>query len=167
MNPYDYYISPDDYARAAANGISHKTLTVRIRRHGWDKERAMTQPVQRQQRSAWRDTAVANGVSVETFYARIRRGWTEERAATTPLTPKPQELAAAARRKYPPELHALRKQNGIGYHTFVSRIIDSGWEPLRAATEPTWTHEQTCAYGLQQLKDKYGENPNRFLFSKI
>lgn len=165
MNPYDYYIAPEEYAAAAANGISRQTLNVRIRVHGWDKQRAMSEPPQARTPREWRKVAEANGIKADTFYARVNRmGWDEERAATTPLHPNPQELAAAARRKIPKKLYERAAANGIPRSTFVSRIYQSGWDRDRAATEPVWTKQQVDAYGLRRYKERYGDNPMRDLF---
>ena len=38
INPYDYYITDEEYAIAEKNGISKDTLNFRIRRMGWDNE---------------------------------------------------------------------------------------------------------------------------------
>ena len=39
-NVYDFYITPEEYKRAAENGIRKAALEARIRKLGWDKERA-------------------------------------------------------------------------------------------------------------------------------
>lgn len=167
MNIYDFYITPDEYDRAAEIGISRQALTLRVRAFGWDKERAITTPVnKKRETSPWRQTAIDNGISPDTFYARIRLGWDEERAAKTPLLDA-QKMAAEARRKYPKELHELREKNGISRATFACRITYSGWDPYRAATEPIWTAKQSSEYGVQKFKEKYGSNPNKELFPKI
>lgn len=166
MNPYDFYITPEEYEIAAANGIHRNTLNNRIRYLGWDKKRALSEPPQKQvDRSEWRKVAEQNGIRRDTFYARVNdHGWDPEKAATTPPHPNPIELAAAARRKIPKELFELAEKNGIAYGTFKSRVYHSGWDMVRAATEPTWTHKQTCEYGNKRFKEKYGDNPNHYLF---
>ncbi|MFB9273403.1 hypothetical protein [Cohnella cellulosilytica] len=166
MKPYDFYLSPEDYEVAAINGISRQTLDARIRRHGWDKARAITIPCQRRtDRGPWRRVAAANGIADSTFQARISiHGWDPEEAATTPPHPRPYELAAIKNRKIPREIYELAVANGISESTFRSRIYESGWDVRRAATEPLWTHEQVCAYGNARIKKKYGDNPMGHLF---
>ncbi|WP_261795499.1 hypothetical protein [Bacillus licheniformis] len=50
FNPYDFYITPEEFAQAEANGICKDTLIWRVRRQGWSKQRALTEPVQFQDR---------------------------------------------------------------------------------------------------------------------
>lgn len=166
MNPYDFYITDEEYGVAAANGIGRSTLNNRIRNFGWEKQKAMTDPVQPQRaQPEWRKIAELNGIRPDTFYARVNRyGWDPERAATEPPHQKPQELAAAARRKIPKEMFDLAASNGISEGAFKSRIYQSGWSIERAATEPTWSKQQVDAYGNQRYKEKYGANPNAVLF---
>lgn len=40
-NPYEYYITPEEYEMAAENGISRSTLNRRVRDLGWEKEIAI------------------------------------------------------------------------------------------------------------------------------
>ena len=42
-NVYDFYITPEEYKRAAENGISKQCLEVRIRSLGWTKFRALNE----------------------------------------------------------------------------------------------------------------------------
>lgn len=83
MTALNIYITPDEYAAAAARGISKKTLELRVRTYGWPKERAITEPVQpRTDWSEWYAVAAENGIAPLTFRTRIYRGWPPERAAT-------------------------------------------------------------------------------------
>jgi hypothetical protein len=167
MSGYEFYISPEDYATAWENGISPQTLNVRIRRFGWDKQRAVTQPpqIKKHRHPELREIAKQNGISEGTFYFRIRRGWDPEAAATTPLLPS-QSRAAEARRIIPKELQELATKNGIPYATFYCRIFQSGWDPKRAATEPVWTRKQVSAAGVKGLRATHGGNPNEWIFKK-
>ena len=47
INPYDFYITPEEYKIAAQNGINRKTLEDRIRKLGWNKERAINTPTKK------------------------------------------------------------------------------------------------------------------------
>jgi hypothetical protein len=133
------YISPDDYAAAAARGISARTLKSRIRLYGWPKERAITEPVQqRTDWSVWYAVAERNGIPQMTFRTRIYRGWSPERAATEPVWPgkqKAKRLLSSRKRKYPPHIYELLRQNGISYFTFRYRV-SRGWPPDLAASTP-------------------------------
>jgi hypothetical protein len=176
MKPYDFYVTPEEYSQAAANGISAKTLDVRIRRFGWDKQRAIAEPLRqkrsiaeplRQKRSIaeWLRLAKQNGIKESTFYARINKsGWDLERAATTPLCLRPYELAAAARVKIPQEIKDLAAVNDIALGTFKSRVYQSGWDMQRAATEPVWSPTKTGVYGKRRYIEVHDVDPIAELF---
>lgn len=162
MSPYDYYISPEEYTVAAANGITPKLLNHRVRELGWDKKRAMATPVRKMtDRSHWRKMAEQNGISYKTFTSRIYMGWTEERAATTPL-PSPEEVrqnalrASEKARAHPEEYIQLAEQNGIPYATFQQRVTRLKWDYERAATEPVWSRQQMGRLGAQRLREREG-----------
>ncbi|ASB66395.1 hypothetical protein S101413_02950 [Bacillus velezensis] len=61
FNPSDWYITPEEYERAAKNGISRSLLGKRIRGAGWDKERALATPPKKRRprtdRSKWVEVA--------------------------------------------------------------------------------------------------------------
>ena len=42
-----WYITPDDFERAAKNGINKDTLRQRVRTLGWDIERAIKSPLKK------------------------------------------------------------------------------------------------------------------------
>lgn len=83
-NPYDFYITDEEYALALSNGISRKTLEYRIRNSGWPKLKAITEPVLKQRKyPEWAlELANMNGISYGTFKDRIHRGWDFKKAAT-------------------------------------------------------------------------------------
>ena len=165
MTPYDYYITPEEYARAAAVGIRPRTLDRRIRLLGWAKERALTTPPQvKRDRSRWRKVAELNGISAVRFYDRVNRyGWTEERAATEPLCSpeKSKELMIEATRMRSNVAAAhileLRKQNGISIQTYHYRVRRMGWSPERAATEPPMSRQEVGRLGHLAVRKRYGD----------
>jgi hypothetical protein len=81
----DKYITPEEYLIAEKNGISKKALEQRIRRYGWDKERALTTPIMKREHEL-AHLAEQNGIPRRVFYMRLYRGWSVERASTEPLT---------------------------------------------------------------------------------
>ncbi|MEB9770344.1 hypothetical protein P4K44_33135, partial [Bacillus cereus] len=96
-NPYDYYITPEEYEAAAKNGISNELLTRRIRNLGWDKEIAMTKP-SRYNANRWKnikEIALKNGISHSTYTARIKKGWRLIDAISKPPIDKYQALKLA------------------------------------------------------------------------
>ena len=44
-----WYITPDDFERAAKNGINQDALRQRVRTLGWDIERAIKTPLKKKQ----------------------------------------------------------------------------------------------------------------------
>lgn len=160
MNPYDYYITPDEVEQAAENGISEVTLYNRVRQLGWSKDKAMTTPPRKRSfhNSKWVQIAKGNGICISTYKYRINSlGWTEERAATQPLQDRKAQARAAheSSRRYPIELVDLAKQNNIPYNTFRKRIKDSGWSPEQAATVPVMTHSEAGEIGKRKATERY------------
>lgn len=73
-------LTAEDYAIARSNGISRQRAYQRFWNNGWDKQRAITQPLNS---SLWRTygkICEENGVSRYTFYYRIRKGMKPEEA---------------------------------------------------------------------------------------
>ncbi|MFS0783575.1 hypothetical protein [Bacillus sp. 1P06AnD] len=82
------YLTPEHYAIAELNGISEKSLKSRVYHQGWDIERAIMQPVKKQNRGKWKEwklIAEKFGISRVTFNKRIKKGWDEKTAATHPV----------------------------------------------------------------------------------
>lgn len=150
-----HYITPDDYARASANGIHAAALEQRVRVYGWDTYRAATQPLQTQKnRSHWRAIAEKNGITPSTFYHRINQlGWEIKRAVTEPLIPKSESLrrGTETRRKYAPEWFALAEQYGISPALFRERVRELGWDYQKAATEPKMSKSESGRLGKEAL----------------
>ena len=138
MIDYDSYITEEEYKIAEANGIDKRTLEDRIRRQFWDKKRAISQPKrERGKYMEWYKVAESNGISRGTFIARVNEsGWSCERAATEPIKSVKEKaiIMAECRKKYPDEVYATLKANGISKNTFVGRI-HRGWSVERAITE--------------------------------
>lgn len=142
-NPYDFYITPEEYEIAENNGIPKATLEFRTRTLMWDKRRAMTEkPQNKICRKEWAEVAAKNGIKYHTFLSRILdSGFTPEEAATKPLqSEKEKEIARKTAheksRKYPKEAIELCKKNGIHRNTFYYRVNQMGMEPYEAATMP-------------------------------
>lgn len=170
MNPYDFYISPDDYAAAERIGVSRKLLTKRIRDMAWDKARAIsTPPRQKTDRKEWAALAKQNGISYMLFMSRIRKDWTEERAATQPVASEEQIRknalrASEAARKIPRKYANLAARHGIPYKVFHARI-QLGWSYELAATRAIMTPEERGAAGGRRTKELYG-NFNALIFKR-
>ncbi|MCE3202491.1 hypothetical protein [Paenibacillus sonchi] len=159
---YDYYISPDDYARAEANGIKRKTVEARIWVLGWEKGRAITLPPKRQySRKKWLPIAQQNGIPERIFYNRVCKGWLPERAATQPLLTQAEKTAKMkannpAKRVYPQALIDQAAAYGISRNTFQKRV-ESGWDWERAASEPLISLQERGRRGVQTLRQQRGD----------
>lgn len=165
MNVYDYYITPEEYERAARNGVDPANLERRIRLDGWDKERAINTPLRKlKDRKYWANIAKKNGIKYNTFMNRVHKlGWTEEKAATYKVEGTEERRKKAAEmteknRIFPKKYVMLAEKNGIPYKTFRARIVESKWDMERAATEPLWTFQATrytCSnYGRSNMNKK-------------
>ncbi|EFM10144.1 hypothetical protein PaecuDRAFT_3103 [Paenibacillus curdlanolyticus YK9] len=161
-----FYITPEEYAKAAELGISATMLDRRVRQQLWSKQKAMTTPPRvhkpRGHYSEWAETAKRNGICYKTFMVRIRNGYSAEKAATQPLQTIEDLKQNALRatefiRVYPESALRLAEQNGIPYHTFHRRVKKSKWPIERAATEPLWTRQQMGRFGAQRLRDREGD----------
>ena len=146
INPYDFYITPEEYKRAAENGIRKGTLENRIRKCGWDKERAINTPTQkRTDYSEWYRIAESNGISKGTFRSRVNKcKWDIERAATEPIVP-----ASKKARRYSDEVYKILEKNRISLHVFRNRI-SRGWSLERAMTEKINSKQEI----LRKMQDK-------------
>lgn len=84
---YRYYVTPNEYERAKANGIPKETVDNRVRSLGWNVKDAITRPVRKLKKyrsyGKWKEMAISNNIPLDTFYARVNKyGWTKERAST-------------------------------------------------------------------------------------
>lgn len=144
----DRWLTDEEYARAAANGIKRSTLYYRLYRSDkWELEEALTAPPGtikhrcEREYEKWVKKAKQNGINKRTFYSRVTiLGWSCEEAATKPAKEMDSE------KKYWLE---TAKQNGINYQTFMSRVNIRGWGLQRAATMPVNNTGSRCS-----IKDK-------------
>lgn len=146
MDP-SLYITPEEYEIAEKNGIPRKNLNRRVRFLYWDKQRAITEPLQKSgHRKKYADIAKKNGISYDNFIQRVNKsGWTEEEAATIPvMTLKEVTINATKhiKRVINPEIKELAERNGINYQTLYSRIKKKGMDPVEAATKPPLTKSE-------------------------
>ena len=121
-----YYFEKEDIQIAESNGISYATMHSR-RTLGWDKEKAITAPVERNPLTAkwhqYKDIAV---VPRNTFEKRVRKGMTPQEAATKP-SKKP---------KYTREDVKIAAEHGISEYCLKQRIYNYKMPVEEARTRP-------------------------------
>lgn len=88
------FITDEQYEIADSNGISKHIVYTRVFQHGWDIEKAIVVPVTprayraRKHPKKYTDMAIANGISLCTFYTRLKKGWGYEKASTIKPIPR-------------------------------------------------------------------------------
>ncbi|MGO0058621.1 hypothetical protein ACTID9_00905 [Brevibacillus fluminis] len=156
-----FYITPDEYAEAAKNGVDSENLNRRVRLLGWPKDKAIQTPLRKlTDRRKWVEIAKRNGIGYSTFMNRVNNhGWGMERAATEPLQDRRAAAAEATEkiRKIPRKIIQLAEQNGIAYHTLHARVMRHGWDFERAATQPVMSHADIGRIGARNVRVKYGD----------
>src|SRR5699024_7006490 len=130
---YDYYITPEEYAIAEKNGISYDTLNGGIRVYGWNKQRAITQPVKKQKKTtnhgSYPKQAEENGIPRSTYYSRIRAGMSKREASTKSVRCNrkwAEKMRSKIKRKYPNWVYDNLEKNGINLGTFYYRVNKLG-----------------------------------------
>ena len=163
---YEFYITPEEYEIAIANGISANTLEARIRCYGWDKQRAITEPLRKKRHEDLPreviERAAQNGINQSTLSSRVHLlGWDIEKACTKPLFDYSEHLANVnrSRAKYPKEMYELAKINGISDRTFRRRV-KNGMKMLEAATKPPGARQEIALLGKEASLQKQ----EKFLF---
>lgn len=157
-----FYITPEEYQRAAENGVDAFNLERRVRLLAWPKEKAIITPLRKlTDRKKWREIAEKNGIKYASFMSRINLGWDEETAATKPLQTAEENraqalLATEKVRKIPREYIQLAAQNGIQSATLHLRI-KKGMSFEEAATRPLMNRSQIGAKGAAALRAREGD----------
>ncbi|PEA85895.1 hypothetical protein [Bacillus thuringiensis] len=158
-SPYDYYITPDEYERAERNGINRRVLNERIRNLGWDKDTAMTKQVRRSNATGWckvRGIALENGISRQTYYARMKKCWKLIDAISKPPINKYQALNLAEKTNYwsgnkvlSDEQAEIASLNGVSYRLARERIRRLKWSVEEAITTPVLTRSECAKRGKE------------------
>ena len=137
---YSWYITPDEYNLGLKNGISHSTLTFRVRKYGWDIDRACNEPVKHQSTTSKeiKEVLKNNNISVRTFKRRVISGWDIEKAIKTPPLSRQEALALTAnrRRKISEESYLKAESIGVNRNTLKKRI-STHWTLERAVNTLT------------------------------
>ena len=139
-----FYITPEDYKIAEENGISKDTLLSRVRKLGWDVDKAITKPVRAKRKFTEEEikTMEENGVNPNIAAGRMCWGWNLEEAITKPKKKGRQYV-------YPEWVYKEANKNGISYSALGNRIR-RGMSLEEACTRKMITREEalagTCGY---------------------
>lgn len=159
MDYEDIYVTPEEYAAAAARGLTKRSLESRLRA-GWNKADALTRPIRPQaDRTYWREIAEANGIDRATFYRRINRsGWSEERAATEPVQDPLAALLECNQRKrtISDEELAQAAANGLT-RAAVHQRIRLGWTKEEAISRPPMSGPERGRLSRGKPDRQYGK----------
>lgn len=142
------WLTDEEYAKAAMNGVNRKLLNSRVYKAGWDLEIAITAKPGSVRHSPegrytkWIKLATENGICKQCFYSRINSGWGYKEAATKP--PKKNKGLAKVWLE-------IAKENGICYQTFMTRVLTRKWDIERAATTPPINTGRRCSVADKEV----------------
>ena len=142
-----FYITPEDFEKAKENGIRKETVITRVRKLGWDVDKAITKPARKIRKFTKEEIEIMeeNGIDRNTAVCRLNYGWTLEEAISRPKKPGRQYI-------YPEWVYEEANKNGIAYSTVNSRIKD-GWDMKRACTERVKTKQESIEIARKKLKE--------------
>ena len=142
-----FYITPDDYRIAEENGISKDTLLSRVRKLGWDIDKAITKPVRAKRKFTKEEikTMEENGVNQNIAANRMYWGWNLEEAITKPKKQGRQYV-------HPEWVYKEADKHGIKYSALGNRIR-RGYDLERACTERVLTRQESAEIARNKLKE--------------
>lgn len=146
-----YYITPEHYKIAEKNGIRKNTLEERVRKGGWNVNKACTTPT-RKKVSVPKDLMVIaekRGISKLTIADRLRQGWTMEDACT-------RIKKSGYPRQYPDWVYDKAKKNNI-CTTTVNNRVKRGWDLEKACTEPVMSKHSAMKIAREVQKRRYND----------
>ena len=147
-----FYITPEDYKIAEENGISKDTLLSRVRKLGWDVDKAITKPVRVKRKFTEEEikTMEENGVNRNIAAGRRYWGWTLEEAITKSKKKGRQYV-------YPEWVYKEANKNGISYSALGNRIR-RGMSLEEACTRKMLTREEALVIARKKYEEKYKAN---------
>ena len=147
-----FYITPEDYKIAEENGISKDTLLSRVRKLGWDVDKAITKPVRAKRKFTEEEikTMEENGVNRNIAAGRRYWGWTLEEAITKSKKKGRQYV-------YPEWVYKEADKNGISYSALGNRIR-RGMSLEEACTRKVITKEEALVIARKKYKEKKKAN---------
>ena len=150
-----FYITPEDYKIAEENGISKDTLLSRVRKLGWDVDKAITKPVRVKRKFTEEEikTMEENGVNQNIAANRMYWGWNLEEAITKPKKRGRQYV-------YPEWVYKEADKNGISYSALGNRIR-RGMSLEEACTKKMITRLEALEIARKKLKESKKTNNNQ------
>ena len=147
-----FYITPEDFKIAEENGISKDTLLSRVRKLGWDIDKAITKPVRVKRKFTKEEikTMEENGVNQNIAANRMYWGWNLEEAITKPKKRGRQYV-------YPEWVYKEADKNGISYSALGNRIR-RGMSLEEACTRKMITREEALVIARKKLKESKKAN---------
>lgn len=142
-----FYITPEDYRIAEENGISKDVVTSRVRKLGWDIDRAIAKPVRSKRKFTEEQIKIMeeNGIDRNTVTCRLQWGWTLGEAMTKPKKKGRQYV-------YPEWVYKEAEKHGINYSTLNNRI-KRGMGLERACTEKVLTKQEAAQIARKKFKE--------------
>ena len=147
-----FYITPEDFKIAEENGISKDTLLSRVRKLGWDIDKAITKPVRAKRKFTEEEIKMMeeNGVNRNIVAGRRYWGWTLEEAITKSKKKGRQYV-------YPEWVYKEADKNGISYSALGNRIR-RGMSLEEACTRKMITREEALVIARKKYKEKKKAN---------
>ena len=147
-----FYITPEDFKIAEENGIPEYVVTTRVRKLGWDVDKAITKPVRAKRKFTKEEikTMEENGVDRNTASCRLKWGWPLEEALTKPKKRGRQYV-------YPEWVYKEANKNGISYSALGNRIR-RGMSLEEACTKKMITRLEALEIARKKLKESKKAN---------
>ena len=142
-----FYITPEDFKIAEENGIPEYVVTTRVRKLGWDIDRAITKLVRSKRKFTEEQIKIMeeNGVDRNTASGRLNKGWDLKEALTRPKKRGKQRI-------YPDWVYEEADKHGIRYSALGNRIR-RGMSLEEACTKKTITKLEALEIARKKLKE--------------
>ena len=142
-----FYITPEDFKIAEENGIPEYVVTTRVRKLGWDIDRAITKPVRSKRKFTEEQIKIMeeNGIDRNTASGRLNKGWDPKEALTRPKKRGKQRI-------YPDWVYEEADKHGIRYSALGNRIR-RGMSLEEACTERVKTRQESAEIARKKLKE--------------
>ena len=142
-----FYITPEDFEKAKENGIHKETVITRVRKLGWDIDKAITKPAREKRKFTKEEIEIMeeNGIDRNTAVCRLNYGWTVEEAISKPKKQGRQYI-------YPEWVYEEANKNGISYSALGNRIR-RGMSLEEACTKKTITKLEALEIARKKYKE--------------